>query len=306
MIIVNPQSQGGALGRQWPHIRRVIRRHFPFGDLHTKASGEATQLTREALLDGAEQIVAIGGDGTINEVVNGFFSTSGASISSQATLGIIPFGTGGDFRRSLHIPADIDRAAQNIVSGKQQTIDLGKVEYDTGNGETHSRWFANIASFGISGVVDRYVNRSSKRLGGRISFLLATARASFTYQNQRVRLVFDNDPSSAVDITMNTVAIANGCYFGGGMHIAPKALLDDGLFDIVALGDLNWKDLVTSGIRVYHGTHLDLAKVTYRRAQTLRAEPIDRHPVELDVDGEAPGILPATFSLVPKALKVIA
>ena len=144
------------------------------------------------------------------------------------------------------------------------------------------------------------VNESGKRLG-RLSFMVATARATWSYTNQRVQLVFDG--KDRVESTINTVAIANGRYFGGAMKIAPDAEPDDGLFDVVSLGDFGFGDVLKSGRRLYKGTHLGMNKVTTRRARIVEAEGIDPDAViELDIDGESPGKLPARFELVPAAL----
>ncbi|MCG8422373.1 MAG: diacylglycerol kinase family lipid kinase [Proteobacteria bacterium] len=306
VLVVNPQSQSGQLGRKWPDIVGLLRRELgPFEDLRTRGVGDATRLTREALQSGASCVVAVGGDGTISEVAGGFF-TDGQSVARDASLGILPFGTGGDFRRTLAIPKNLSHAARIIRAGATRAIDVGKLEYTTRDGEKALRIFANIASFGISGLVDRLVNESPKRLGGRISFLTSTVRATLRYTNQRVHIVFDGDEATSVDMTINTVAVANGRYFGGGMFIAPDAELDDGYFDVVALGDLGIKDLVLQGRRLYRGTHLTMDKVSHCRAKMVYAEPAapgDR--VELDVDGETPGLLPATFTLLPRALSVI-
>ncbi len=304
VLVVNPQSQQGALGQRWPQLSRQIRRHLVFDEVHTRGPGDATRLAREALEAGAEQVVAIGGDGTINEVVNGFFK-DGRPVAPEAALGLLPFGTGGDFRKTVHVPKDVERAAAILASGRRRRIDLGMLEYTTDDGGRARRIFANIASFGISGVVDRLVNESSKRLGGRLSFMVGTAKATMSYTNQRVRLVFDNDSGSAVEMLINTVAIANGRYFGGGMRIAPHAELDDGLFDVVALGDLGLRDFVLHGRRIYAGTHLGMDKISHRRARRIDAEPIGSDRVELDVDGETPGRLPATFQVVPQALNLV-
>jgi YegS/Rv2252/BmrU family lipid kinase len=306
VLVVNPQSQNGGLGRKWPHLARVIRRELgSFEEVRTRWPGDATFQTRQAIGSGAERVVAIGGDGTVNEVINGFFQ-DGEPIAPDATLGILPFGTGGDFRKALHIPKDLDKAAKILGAGRTRRIDVGKIEYTLRDGRTDMRMFANIASFGISGVVDRLVNDSSKRLGGRVSFLLATARAQLQYKNQRVHMVFDDDQNDAVDMLVNTVAVANGRYFGGGMRMAPHAELDDGYFDVVALGDLGMKDLLVNGWRIYAGAHLTMDKVSHRRARVVRAEPVDGDgEVEIDLDGETPGILPATFTLLPGALSVI-
>jgi diacylglycerol kinase family enzyme len=217
----------------------------------------------------------------------------------------LPFGTGGDFRKSAHIPTDLGAAAHIIAAGNRRHLDVGLIEFIDDNGRPAMRVFVNIASFGMSGVVDEYVNKGSKRLGGTLSFLLATARAGMTYKNQRVRLVFDGDDASSREVTVQTVAIANGRYFGGGMHIAPHAQLDDGQFEVVAVGDMGLLDLVKHGHRLYRGTHLSLEKVSTRRARTVHAAPMGADLVRLDVDGETPGTLPATFRCLHRALPLL-
>ncbi len=303
-MVVNPMSAGGALGRRWMELAGTIRRHLPFEEVRTRRPGDATRLAREALVSGADRVVAIGGDGTINEVVNGFFDGD-QLVRPGAALGVLPFGTGGDFRKTIHMPRDVDAAARILARGTLRRIDVGLLELTGHDGGAVTRIFANIASFGISGLVDQLVNTSSKALGGRLSFLVATARAGLKYKNQRVRMVFDGDQAGARDVTIQTVAVANGRYFGGGMYIAPKAELDDGQFDVVVLGDFDIKDMLVHGRHLYSGTHLKLDKVSFRRARTLQALPLDGEDVELDVDGENPGTLPATFRILPAALDLV-
>ena len=304
VVIVNPKSQGGRLGKQWPEISETIGRVFPFDAAITQSAGDATRLAREALQAGAERIVGIGGDGTINEVVNGFFDEAGAPIAPNASFALIPFGTGGDFRRTMNIPIEISDAAAVIKANHKKKIDVGKLELTTRAGTKQLRMFANIASFGVSGVVDRLVNESGKRFG-RLSFMLATARATWSYRNQRVQLTFDG--ADRVESTINTVAVANGRYFGGGMLVAPDAEVDDGQFDVIAMGDFGFADLIKSGRRLYQGTHTTMDKVTTRRARVVEAEGVEPGAViELDVDGESPGRLPARFELIPGALWMVA
>lgn len=304
VVIVNPQSQGGKLGRRWTEVAETLGRAFPFDEALTTGPGDATRLTREALRAGAERIVAIGGDGTVNEVINGFFDDDGVAIAPEASFALIPFGTGGDFRKTLGLPKDLADAAAVIEANHRRKLDVGRLTYTTSRGERATRMFANIASFGVSGVVDRLVNESGKKLGGRLSFLLATARATWAYANQRVQLVLDG--ADRVEATINTVAVANGRYFGGGMLVAPNAEVDDGVFDVIAIGDLGFGELLTSGRRLYQGTHLTMDKVSARRARVVEAEPIDPGAViELDVDGENPGQLPARFEIVPAAVWMV-
>jgi len=304
VVVVNPNSQGGRLGKRWPELADTLARAFPFDDVQTKGPGDATRIAREALRSGAERIVAIGGDGTINEVVNGFFD-DGAPIAPDASFALIPYGTGGDFRRSIEVPLEHAEAAAVIAANKRKQIDVGKLELTRRDGTRAIRMFANIASFGVSGVVDRLVNESGKKLG-RLSFALATARASWSYKNQRVQLSFDGNAADRIEATINTVAVANGKYFGGAMMVAPNAELDDGQFDVVAMGDFTFGDLLKSGRRLYKGTHLAMDKVTSRRARVVVAEPVDPGAtIELDVDGEPLGQLPARFELLPAALSVV-
>ena len=303
-MIVNPRSQGGQAGRDWPHLADRIRRGLPFEEAHTTAPGDATRLTREALRAGAARVVALGGDGTINEVVNGFFE-AGHPIAPEAAFGLLPYGTGGDFRKTVRIPKDFDDAVAVLARDQRRRIDVGRLDLTSDEGRV-VRMFANIASFGMSGVVDRLVNQSKKRFG-KLSFLIATTRGMLRYDNQRVRLVFDGVAADALEMTINTVAVANGQYFGGGMHIAPEAELDDGRFDVVAIGDVGMKELVLNSRRVYQGTHLGLDHISHRRATRVDAEPVEPGEiVELDVDGETPGRLPATFTIVPQALWLVA
>ena len=304
-MIVNPRSQGGQAGKDWPHLAERIRRHLPFEEVMTSAPGDAIRLTREALRGGAERVAALGGDGTINEVMNGFFE-EGAPIAPDAALALLPYGTGGDFRKTIRVSKDFDEAVATLAADRRRKIDVGRLDLTTHAGGRAVRMFINIASFGMSGVVDRLVNQSKKRFG-KLSFLIASTRGMLRYDNQRVRMTFDGEAGDPLELTINTVAVANGQYFGGGMHVAPDAAVDDGLFDVVAIGDVGVTDLVLSSRRLYKGTHLALDHVSHRRARTVLAEPAVRGDiVELDVDGETPGILPATFTVVPSALWLVA
>jgi YegS/Rv2252/BmrU family lipid kinase len=308
VVIVNPKSANGSLGKRWPEVQKTLRREYgSFEHVLTERPGDGSRLASEALRGGASTVIAIGGDGTIHEVVNGFFE-GGKAIKPDAALGILPFGTGGDFRKTAKIPKDLAEAAHVLKNGKPRAIDVGRIEYRRSGpqGERESRYFVNIASFGVSGVVDEIVNTGSKMLGGKLSFFLAGARAGFRYKNKKVRMVFDQKEDDALETRINCVAVANGRYFGGGMFVAPDAELDDGTFDIVTIGDLTTFEYMTSGLRIYKGTHLSLPKVSVRRAARVDALPVNPDDeVLLDIDGENPGSLPATFTLMPRALQVV-
>ncbi|MCE9576196.1 MAG: diacylglycerol kinase family lipid kinase [Deltaproteobacteria bacterium] len=303
VVVVNPNSQGGNVGRRWSYFADQIRRELPFEEALTSGPGDATRLTREALRSGADRVVALGGDGTVNEVVNGFFE-NGERIAPSAAFGFLPCGTGGDFRKTLGVSNAFATAVACLAADKRRRIDVGRIDHANAGGGTGVRMFANIASFGMSGVVDRALNGSKKRFGS-LSFFWATTKTTLRYTNQRVSLRCDDD--DPIDLTINTVAVANGQFFGGGMQIAPNAALDDGLFDVVSIGDVGIRELVMNSRRLYKGTHLELPKISHRRARVVTAEAVTAGDVvELDVDGETPGILPAKFSIVDRALEVVA
>jgi diacylglycerol kinase (ATP) len=308
VVIANPQSQGGALGKRWPVVERLLREELgPFEAHQTRAPRDAVRLCRAALADGADVVCALGGDGTTHEVVNGFFDDDGAPLrpDGSAALGLLPYGTGGDFRKTAGVSKDLAAAAAVIRAGKTRVIDVGWLAYQTPSGPATTA-FINIASFGIGGLVDRLVNQSGKRLGGKVSFFLATARAALSYKNQPVELVFDDDDGQPLRVTINNVAVANGRYFGGGMFIAPQAELDDAQFDVVIVGDLGVGEMIRHGGKLYAGTHLSVPKIVHRRCRTLTARPAAGNEVLLDVDGEALGALPATFTVKANALTLLA
>jgi YegS/Rv2252/BmrU family lipid kinase len=300
VAVVNPRSADGATGRRWDKTARLLHDGIgPFETVFTSGPEMATRVTRAALREGAALIVAVGGDGTLNEVTNGFFDESGHAVSPEAALGLLPAGTGGDFRRSVGIPLDTE-AAVRILAGESRLVDVGKVTYRAHDGGQASRFFINVASCGVSGLVDRYVNRSTKRLGGKISFALASLRSLGEYRDRHIRLQLDGGAWEEMAIT--SLAVANGQYFGGGMWVAPKAALDDGIFDVTIWTGFGFRDFVFKSAQLYDGRHLRLPGVTTARARTVVAQ--SEEEVLLDLDGEQPGRLPATWEVIPRALRL--
>ncbi len=298
VAIVNPRSAGGATARLWPSLSGQLSAAFGRVDARfTDRPGAATRLTREALREGAKLVLSVGGDGTHNEVANGFFDGA-APLAPEAALGIVPAGTGGDFRKSFGWAADPVEAIQRLRAGGRRRIDLGRLSFTAPDGTPALRHFVNVASFGIGGQVDDRVNRSSKILGGRLSFAVASFRALTTFHDQKIRLSLDG--GAPEEMTVTSVAVCNGQYFGGGMWVGPEAKVDDGLFDVTIWRGLGLADFVLRARRVYDGTHVSLPNTTLARARRVRAE--SDETVLLDVDGEQPGRLPATFELLPGAL----
>lgn len=303
LVVANPRSAGGALGRDFERLAADFEPHLgAFEHRFTEAPRDATRIVREALGQGFERIIALGGDGTVSEVVDGFFADE-QPIAPNAVLAVLPFGTGGDFRRTIGAPKKVQATAMALAHGEIRSIDIGRLHFIDHDGRPALRHFANIASFGISGLVSAIVNEGGKKLGGRLSFALATIKAMRRYKAQRARLTLDDgEPQESV---FHVVAVANGQYFGGGMWMAPQARLDDGLFDVVTLAPMTFGDLVWRGNRVYKGTHIDLPQTEVARARRVMVEPVDANEaILLDVDGETPGRLPATFEVLPGAIRL--
>jgi diacylglycerol kinase (ATP) len=304
VAIVNPRSGGGRTGKGWAGIQvKLAEAIGPVTAMFTDAPMAATRLTAEALADGAELVIAVGGDGTVNEVVNGFFDAESRPRNPAARLGLIMSGTGGDFRKTLGIEDNAAAFIDRLKQGTERTVDIGRVTFTGHDGETRSRQFINIASFGLSGLVVQKVNsaRVSKLFGGSFSFLWNTFAAMVDYKLPRVRIRIDDGPEEIVRV--HTVAIANARFFGGGMMIAPDADPSDGLFDIVTLADVTPFEMAKQAKNIYAGNHTSHPKVTITRGRRLEAAPVEGEPaVFIDVDGEGPGRLPATYEILPGAL----
>jgi len=272
----------------------------------TEAPGHATRLCREALDAGFEMVVAMGGDGTFNETANGFFE-DGVSLFPDAVLGLIPRGTGGDFRRTAGIARGLEASLLALQGVKTRKIDVGVARFVDHSGEEKTRMFLNIASFGVSGAVDAEVNRSSKKLGGKISFALASLKALSEFEDQRVSITIHDESRGSVRTIqreVTTVAVCNGQFFGGGMWVAPKASIDDGRFDLTIWAGFRLRDFILKAGMIYRGTHLSDPRTTSLRCGNIEASSLEPEgrPVLIDLDGEQPGVLPASFDILPGAL----
>jgi YegS/Rv2252/BmrU family lipid kinase len=305
LAIINPRSAGGKTGRDAQSIaHRLAEVTGPITVALTSAPMDAARITTHALKDGYERVVAVGGDGTINEVVNGFFE-GGQAINPEAEFALLNLGTGGDFRKTFDIEAGFDASLERIAEGRVRRIDVGRFTFVTAEGKSGSRHFANIASFGLSGhVVDR-VNRSMlKRYLGGFVYTWVSLTAIFGYKAKPVRLKVDNVFDEVV--SLSTCAVCNGQFFGGGMRVAPDAAPDDGLLDVIIMCDAPKRNALKSLQELKTGTHVNNPFVKVFRAKTVIATPVEATagaPVFIEADGEGPGRLPAMFEVLPKALK---
>ena len=307
LVIINPESASGATGKAWPRIASDLATHFgAYKPAFTRRPGEAIELAANAASE-KRLIVACGGDGTIAEVANGILMAGGI-----AELGIIPSGTGGDFRKTIGIPTRTQDAARILRTGRSRLIDVGRVTYTTDTGDHESRYFLGVASFGMSAEVIARVKEEgpqwlpangTKWSSGRVAFSIAMAQTAI--RNAGTKVVVQLDDHLEQRMTVANLCVANARYFGGGMKIAPHAKLTDGKFDVISIGDIGAVKILSNAPRLYTGTHLGLEDIGFAHAKKIVARPIEpEQRIGLDIDGELPGYLPATFQVLPEALRV--
>ena len=307
LVVVNPRSGGGRAGRTFSGVRSVLERRLgPVDVAFTAAPAHAIALAREAVEAGRRLVVAVGGDGTLHEVANGVLDAQARGTAQGAAVGYVGQGTGGDFRRTLGIEHRLDAYVDGIASGRVRTLDVGRIRYRAPDGSTGSRWFVNILSAGMGGLVDRYVSEATKVLGGKAAYFWASARA--LAGSQRGRLQCEVGLGSDLherQVSTYMIAICNGRYFGSGMHVAPMARPDDGQFEVVSMDAPGRLAFAAFSRRIYEGTHLSSPSVQHFACDRIAIE-IDNERARpvflLDVDGEPLGGLPVEVELVPRAL----
>ncbi len=304
-IIVNPASSGGATQKSWPVINEKLRIALPaFDSVYTEYRGHATDLTRQALLAGYKRIIAVGGDGTINEVVNGFFDGE-RRIAPEAQLGMLDAGTGGDFRRNIGLGESLDEQISAITSGLTKELTLGLAKFVNEEGQFHSRYFVVICSFGISGDINNYVNKLPilKRHGSGAAFAIATLKCLFSYVNAPVSIALNGEPLYQGPLLVG--AASNGPWTGGGMMMAPKADSFSPELDFVVAEDLNLFESLMVFPSIYNGSHILRPKVHYKKGEKLVVEPQGGVKVTADMDGDVVGYLPLEIETRPAAISVL-
>ena len=300
-FIVNPHAAAGSAGKSWPTIKALARdRLGPFSAHFTTGPGDAIGLTRQVLNQGAEVVVCVGGDGTLNEVVNGLMGEEGP-IRPEAKLGFIPRSTGCDLAKTVHIYRELDRALDIIKDAHTRILDLGRIRYQDRRGQPFYRYFHNVTSFGLGGEVDERANRTTKAFGGFLSFLWAMVISLLKYNKKKIHLKVDK--SFDGEVTIWNVAVANGQYHGGGMWVAPEARVDDGLFHVTVVGDLTLPEVFWNLPKLYNGKIYQVEQVSSFVGN--RVEAFSDQRVLLDVDGEQIGALPVVIEVVPRAVHLI-
>jgi len=291
-LIVNPVAGGGRALRVLPRVLASLREVADVRLVHvTAAPGEATGVAAVAAAEGFEAVVAVGGDGTINEVANGLVC-AGAAVP----LGVVPAGRGADFVRSLGLPRNVDAALAHLRVAAPRPIDVGRAVFADGG----SRIFVNVAGVGFDAEVAASAARS--RLPGATAPYLSGVAAGLRRARPRPVAV-EVDGGEIVGETL-AVIVANGHSFGGGLRIAPGARPDDGLLDVAVVGDVSPLDLLRQVPRVYRGAHVDHPKFALRPGRAICIEAPETMRVQLD--GEVVGAAPVAFAIETGALLVLA
>lgn len=297
-VIINPTAGANSTHRKWPSINGLLKKTgLAFDFQFTEGKGHAIELARTAADEGYNSLVAVGGDGTIHEVANGMLQKS---CPARTSLGIICTGTGSDLSHSIGITHDYNLACHNLANPKEITIDVGLVEYHKKD-QTLQRYFVNSAGIGFDATVVDSVEKTPKYFGGTIPYLTALLRSFLFYRNKDISYKIGDHPTQKARVL--SLVVANGRYFGGGMHIAPEAKLNDSLLDMIVMGNFGKIELLKNIKKVYSGTHLSLPKVNVIKDTRIVIESAQKFL--LQADGEILGEGPATFSLLPKSLTLL-
>ncbi len=301
-VIVNPAAARGRGRRIWAELADALYdRLGVFEYEFTNAASAATVLAHQAVLQGYRRIIAVGGDGTVNEVLNGLFTPDGKPLSPDVVLGCLPAGSGTDFWKSLGLPERTTRAIKHLSGATTRLCDVGRVELSSPDGLPLVRYFCNVADVGLGGAV---VDRAKKMpvLGrGFLNYFWSALASSWQWQAQAMEITIDGKRMPREYLV--TALIANGAYCGGGMHIAPTAQLDSGAFELVRIRALTRFQLIAALPKLYTGTLCELPQVKTVRAKEITVT--SSRPLPVTLDGEIAGIVPATFRVLPRTLRVL-
>jgi len=292
-VVVNPRAGSGRAPDVW---RRALADGVELGPatvVQVDSPDEARLQIEAALNRGVGRLIVVGGDGSIHLAANVILD---AGRGDSVSLGIVPAGTGSDLARTLGLAADPRESLRRIVSGSGRAFDTLRLATDDGR----ARYIMNVASAGLSGLVDEAVNRMELR--SELAYLRATLGALWRYEPVVCRIAVDGEPWFEGPIFL--LAVANGSTFGRGMRIAPRAVVDDGLAEIVVIPAIGMLRVLTRLPQVYRGTHLNSHHVRYRRGRHVRLEPLGPLP-PFDLDGETFPAAAAEWTVVPRALTIL-
>jgi YegS/Rv2252/BmrU family lipid kinase len=300
IVIANPMARHGFVGENWPELSAKIRDALGPVEMQLTASrGDGLRIGKEAMERGARTVVSFGGDGTHSEIVDAIMQSE---LNKEVTMGILHAGTGGDFRRMIPGAEELESACAVIREKPPVPIDVGWVQYVHDDGHSEGRFFLNITSMGMGGLVDRHVAASKSKSSGKAKYFKAVLRANMQYKPARIRLTIDGRDEGQHDIS--NVCVCNGRWAGGGMMFAPDARVADGMFDIVLIRATSTLRGLPVMAGLYKGTHIRSPLVSSYRGQHVRVDMV-QNTAWMDIDGEAPGVGPAEFRIREHALRVV-
>jgi len=300
IFILNPAAGHGRAGKVWESLEAAALRLLPGSAcLVTERTGHAAALALEAVKGGATRLIAVGGDGTFSETLEGLMAAP-EHLRRNVTLGALPAGSGCDLARHLGYPSGRDGLIELLARGQARPLDVGRMNYTGLDGAPRVRHFINIAAFGLAGDVAHRIKASGKPLGGTVSYFLSSLLALLTAKAKTLRLKADGRELSG---RYHMGVLANTSSMGGGMLIAPGTKDDDGLMDLVLVGDMSRFSLLRNFPSLYNGTHLGKPGITLTGLSRLEAD--SDETVYLNIDGEADGRLPALFEVLPRAINVL-
>lgn len=304
LVVVNPASASGKTADRWRGVEAALRDHGlqPLVRL-TEAAGHATGIVRDFVNGGGRDIIVLGGDGTIGEVVAGTVTEDGsAMLAPDICLGIVHQGTGGDFARTLALPRSIPDAARVAAIGTPISVDVGVASFAKfgSNNAPVIRAFINNSNVGLGAEVVEKVEGPLKKLGNNLSFGVAAVTSLMRNKPRELSLQVDDGPAISQSVT--DLVVSNGQYMGGGMHIAPGAELDDGLLDVTVVGATGRVTLLRTFPRIYKGTHVTHPAVTIQQGERITVDSPDPQGVVLD--GDLVGRTPVSFWMIPRGLSI--
>ena len=298
-VIVNPHAGKRRVGEEIPELERTLRsRDLPYTLLRTEGRGDATRFARETLEGGGRFIVAVGGDGTVHEVVNGMMGPDAAPVAPDAVLGVVAAGSGCDFIRTFGLPGDASRACYHLTGDNTYPLDVGAITYTTVGGDTATRYFVNVAEAGLGAAVAARAERMSPRLGQAkyfVGFWLTLPR----FKLATVRIEADR---RSYEGPAYLVVVGNAQYYGGGMKVSPRSYPGDGVLDVLVFKGPK-TDSFTLLPKLYRGEHLPhdhIEELRVRHSLTIEAD----RPLPIEADGEVLGFTKATFEVVPQAIRM--
>lgn len=305
LVVVNPKASVGKSGKDWPQIRQIlINDGIEFDDVLTEYPRHAIEIVRNAIVEkGYRKFIAVGGDGTNNEVINGIF-TQDTVPTTEITMAAMPIGTGNDWRRTFDIPLEYDKVAKIIKAGHTYAHDIGKLTYyDDGN--TGIRYFLNAAGTGLDEMVCHSTNRMKQQgKGGTIRYLISLVKCMLTYKVTRIQLTIDDE--LVFDDYILNLSIGNGRFNGGGMMTMPKAIPNDGLFDVTVIKKVSIFKFAANVKNVYDGSFIKkIDEVKTFRGKRIHIVSIPPHSLKVETEGENLNNSPFDFEVLPKAINMV-